>query len=123
MVSQVRVRMQERMDHVTKAAMMGDMEWKRHLMEALGAFVTQEEATSVLRRVAIYRDRWGIGDSPLLLGPVPEAYEWEQMEQRFYIDRLVEQAGFSSHSPVDVPMWADDPVIWEDRLINVGWQL
>lgn len=123
MVSQVRVRMQQRMDHVTMAAMVGDAEWKRNLLEALGPFVTQEEATGVLRRIAIYRDRWGVDDSPLPMGPVPAAYEWEQREQRINIDRLVEQAGVSSPSPVDSPTWADDPKTWEDSLINVGWQL
>lgn len=123
MVSQVRVRMQLRMDHVTMAAMVGDAEWKRNLLAALGPFVTQEETAGVLRRIAIYRDRWGIDDSPLPLGPVPEAYEWEQREQRVNIDRLVEQAGVFSPSAVDSPRCAEDPKTWEARLINVGWQL
>jgi hypothetical protein len=123
MITQVRERMQRRMDHVTMAAMVGDSEWKRNLFEALGPFVTPEEATGVLRRTAIYRDRWGTDESPLPLGPVPAAYEWEQQEQRAYIDRLVEQAGVSFPSPVDAPRWTDDPRTWEDRLINVGWQL
>jgi hypothetical protein len=111
------------MDHVTMAAMVGDAEWKRNLLEALGPFVTQKETTSALRRIAIYRDRWGIDDSPLPMGPVPAAYEWEQREQRVNIERLVEQAGISSPSPVDAPRWTNDLKTWEDRLINVGWQL
>ncbi|MEO5318145.1 MobF family relaxase [Arthrobacter sp. CC3] len=123
MITQVREQMQRRTDHVTVAAMVSDTEWKRNLLELLGPFVTQEEATSVLRRIAIYRDRWGTGDSPLALGPVPADYEWEQREQRVNIDRLVEQAGVSSPGPVDSPTWTDDPKTWEDRLINVGWQL
>ncbi|WLQ05680.1 MobF family relaxase [Arthrobacter oryzae] len=123
MIAQVRERMRQRMDHVTMAAMVGDAEWKRNLLEALGPFVTTEEATSVLRRIAIYRDRWGVGDSPLPLGPVPAADEWEQREQLVNIDRLVEHAGVASPSPVDSPRWTDDPKTWEDRLINVGWQL
>jgi hypothetical protein len=123
MVSQVRVRMQQRMDQVTMAAMMCDVEWKRDLLESLGPFVTTQEATSVLRRIAIYRDRWGIDNSPLPLGPVPKAYEWEQSEQRANIDRLVEQARVSSHSAVDSPRWTDNPKTWEAGLINVGWQL
>jgi hypothetical protein len=123
MVSQIRVRMQQRMDHVAMAAMVGDAEWKRNLLEASGPFDTPEEATNLLRRVAIYRDRWGIDDSPLPLGPVPAAYEWEQREQRVIIDRLVEQAGVSSPSPVDLPRWTNDPKTWEDSLINVGWRL
>ncbi|MDR6507722.1 MobF family relaxase [Arthrobacter oryzae] len=123
MITQVRERIQHRMDHVTMAAMVGDAEWKRNLLEALGPFVTQEETTSVLRRIGIYRDRWGIDDSPLVLGPVPADYEWEQRAQRVNIDRLIEQAGVSAPSPVDSPTWTDDPVLWENRLINVGWQL
>lgn len=123
MITQVRERMQRRMDHVTMAAMVGDAEWKRNLLETLGPFVTEEEATSVLRRIAIYRDRWGIDDSPLPMGPVPAAYEWEQKEQRADTDRLIDQAGLSLHSPVEAPTWADDPVTWEDRLIKVGWQI
>ena len=123
MITQVRERMQRRTDHVTMAAMMGDVEWKRNLLEALEPFVTQEESTSVLRRVAIYRDKWGIDDSPLPLGPVPAAYEWEQQEERVNIDRLVEQTGVPSPSPVDSPTWAGGPKALEDALINVGWQL
>ncbi|WP_454698222.1 MobF family relaxase [Arthrobacter humicola] len=123
MITHVRERMQQRMDHVTLAAMVGDAEWKRNLFEALGPLVTPEEATGVIRRTAIYRDRWGMDDSPLPLGPVPEAYEWEQMEQRVNIDRLVEQSGVSSPSAVDSPRWTEDPKTWETRLINVGWQL
>lgn len=122
MITQVRERMQRRTDHVTVAAMVSDTEWKRNLLETLGPLVTQEEATGVLRRVAIYRDRWGIDDSPLPLGPVPAAYEWEQMEQRVNIDRLVEHAGVSSPSAVDSSRWTDDPKTW-DCLISVGWQL
>jgi hypothetical protein len=111
------------MDRVTMAAMMGDAEWKRNLLEALGPFVTQEETTSVLRRVAIYRDRWGIDDSPLPLGPVPDPHKWEQQEQRTTIDRLVDQAALSAATSPQAPTWTNDPAAFEDRLINVGWQL
>jgi hypothetical protein len=123
MVTQVRARIQRRTDQVTMAAIMGDTEWKRNFLEALGPFVSQEEASGVLRRIAIFRDRWGIDDSPLPMGPVPEAYQWEQREQRANIDRIVEQTGVSSPSPVDSPRCTDDPKMWEARLINVGWQL
>lgn len=123
MITQVRERIQHRMDHITKAALMSDAKWKRNLLEALGPFVTQEETASVLRRIAIYRDRWSIDDSPLTLGPVPAAFEWEQKEQRVFIDRLIEHAGVPSAGPVDSPTWIDHPKTWEDRLINVGWQL
>ncbi|MET3922417.1 AAA family ATPase [Arthrobacter sp. UYEF20] len=76
MINQVRDRLLQRMDHVTEAAMMQDTEWKRNLLDALGPATRPEDATSLIRRVAIYRDRWGIDDSTLPLGPLPASYEW-----------------------------------------------
>ncbi|WP_052500536.1 MobF family relaxase [Arthrobacter sp. SPG23] len=123
MVSQVRDRMQHRRDHVIRSALMNDAAWKRNLLEGLGPFVYPDEATAVIRQVAIYRDRWGIQDSSLPLGPLPAAYEWEQVAQRADMGRLIDQAALPSPSPVEAPTWTDDPKTWEARLINVGWQL
>ena len=104
-------------------AMMRDTEWKRALMETLGPNSLPEHATDVIRQVAIHRDRWGIDDSPLPLGPVPDSYDWEQQEQRARITRLVDQAALSSPSYRQASKLLDDPITWEDRLINVGWQI
>jgi hypothetical protein len=123
MVSQVRDRMQHRRDHVIRSALMNDAAWKRNLLEGLGPFVYPDEATAAIRQVAIYRDRWGIQDSSLPLGPLPAAYDWEQEAQRADMGRLIDQAALPSPSPVEAPTWTDDPKTWEARLINVGWQL
>ncbi|MBT2555908.1 MobF family relaxase [Arthrobacter sp. ISL-5] len=123
MISQVRGRMRHRNDHVIRAALMNDAAWKRNLLEGLGPFVNPDEAIAVIRQVAVYRDRWGIQDSCLPLGPLPAAYEWQQDVQRSDMGRLIDQAALPSPSPVEAPTWTEDPKTWEDRLINVGWQL
>jgi hypothetical protein len=111
------------MDHVTGAAMMQDAEWKRNLLDAFDPDVIPEDATKAIRQIAIYRDRWGIDDSPLPLGPDPVSHEWEQLEQRANIGRLIDQATLPSVSQLRAPKWFDDPITQEHRLINVGWQL
>ncbi|MEC5181247.1 MobF family relaxase [Arthrobacter sp. CG_A4] len=123
MINQVQARVQQRMTHVARDAMMRDTEWKRALRETLGPNDLTEHATDVIRQVAIHRDRWGIDDSPLPLGPVPESYDWEQQEQRARITRIVDHAALSSASDGQASTLLDDPTTWEDRLINVGWQI
>lgn len=123
MISQVQDRIQQRMTNVARDAIMRDTEWKRTLLGTLGSNALPEHAANVLRRVAIHRDRWGIDDSPLPLGPVPDSYDWEQQEQRARIARLVDQAALSSAGYRQASKLLDDPIMWEDRLINVGWQI
>lgn len=123
MIQQVRTRIQHRTVHITRTALVNDSDWKRNLLDEIGSNVVPDDATNAIRRVAIYRDRWGIHDSPLPLGPVPDPHNWEQQEQRTTIDLLIDQAALSSASRPQVPTWTNDLVAIEDRLINVGWQL
>lgn len=123
MISQVQDRVQQRMTNVARDGMMRDTEWKRALLDTLGPNTLPEQAMNVIRSVAVYRDRWGIDDSPLPLGPVPDSYDWEQQEQRARIARLVDQAALSSTSYSQASKLLDDPITWQDRLINVGWQI
>jgi hypothetical protein len=76
MISQVRERVQHRAGQVTLEALMADTEWKQNLLESLDPDVHPDDAARVIRLAAIYRDRWGIEDSPVPLGPVPAEYEW-----------------------------------------------
>ncbi|WP_426939746.1 MobF family relaxase [Pseudarthrobacter sp. S6] len=123
MINQIQDRVQQRMTRVARDATMRDTEWKRALLEALGPNRLPEHATNVIQRVAIHRDRWGIADSPLPLGPVPDAYDWEQQEQRARIARLIDQAALPSASYRQASKLLDDPISWDNRLINVGWQI
>ncbi|UKA55167.1 relaxase domain-containing protein [Arthrobacter sp. FW305-BF8] len=123
MVNQVQERIRNRMHHVVRAALTCDTEWKRNLVESLGSDVQPEESHDVVRRVAIYRDRWGVDDSPLPLGPVPAAYEWEQREQRAGIDHVI---GPVARPPAVQPqrqVGIGERVTQAESLINVGWQL
>ena len=122
-INQVQDRIQQRMTHLARDAMMRDTEWKRALRETLDPNTLPEDATSLIRRVAIHRDRWGIEDSSLPLGPVPDSYDWEQQEQRARITRLVDQAARPAARDRQTPKLLEDPLTWGDRLINVGWQI
>ncbi|MEC5193300.1 MULTISPECIES: MobF family relaxase [unclassified Arthrobacter] len=123
MINQVQDRIQQRMSRVSRDAMMRDTEWRRALMETLGPNSLPEHATDIIRQVTIHRDRWGIDDSPLPLGPVPDSYDWEQQEQRARVARLIDQADLSSASHGQASKLLDDPTTWGDRLINVDWQI
>ncbi|MET3161872.1 UNVERIFIED_ORG: conjugative relaxase-like TrwC/TraI family protein [Arthrobacter sp. UYEF10] len=122
-ISQIRTRMRDRMERVSRSAIMQDAEWKRNLLVSLGPNALPEDATRVIRQVALYRERWGIDDSPLPLGPVPASHVWEQLEERASIDRLVDQAAVSPTSRPQTPEWTNNLNASEERLINVGWQL
>jgi hypothetical protein len=115
--------MRSRKDHVVREAVMCDTDWKRNLLERVGRNLDPEAAHDVIRRVALYRDRWCLGDSPLPLGPVPATHEWERREQHAYIGLVIDQADHPPASQSHDPAWAGDAVTLEDRLTNVGWQL
>ncbi|MFE4837383.1 MobF family relaxase [Arthrobacter sp. NPDC056691] len=123
MVDQIQERIRQRMDNITRDAFMHDPGWKRNLVESLGPDIRSEDAHDIVRRVAIFRDRWGVGDSPLPLGPVPAPYEWEQREQRAGIDQLIGQLALPLTGQPQGNCWVGEPVTQADSLINVGWQL
>ncbi len=123
LIHQVQIRFQNRMDHVGRTAIVQDTDWKRTLMEALGPNVLPEDAMEVIRHAALYRDRWGIGASPLPVGPVPASHEWEQQEKRANIERLMDRARHSSPRHVQAEERSRYLDSSKNRLINVGWQL
>ena len=123
MMNQVRERIQRRSDHVRFQALMHEPEWKRSLLETLGPDVQPDEATCAIEHVAIFRDRWGIDDSSLPLGPSPADYEWEQQSQRINIQGLLDGIALPS-LPHGLPdTWNVASLSPEESLINVGWQL
>ncbi|KRE65670.1 hypothetical protein ASG92_16960 [Arthrobacter sp. Soil736] len=123
MISQVKERVQQRAGQVTIEALMADGEWKQNLLEMLDPDVHPDDATRVIRLAAIYRDSWGIEDSPVPLGPVPAEYEWEKQSQFDSIHSFIDQLAVSSVTQRQPEMWIDEPLAPEAGLINVGWQL
>jgi hypothetical protein len=123
LIQQVQARMRSRMDHVSREAIVCDTEWKRNILERMGPEVDPAAAHDVVCRVAMHRDRWGLGDSPLPLGPVPSSFEWEQQEQHVCLGRIIDQGAHPPATQRQDRAWADAPPNLEDRLINVGWQL
>ncbi|MHA7294398.1 MobF family relaxase [Arthrobacter sp. HLT1-21] len=123
MINQVQDRIEQRMTNVARDAMIHDTDWKRALREILGPNTLAEHATTVIRQVAIHRDRWGIEESPLPLGPLPNSHEWEQREQRARITNLVDQVALASAGCRSTSMLVDDLTTRGDRLINIGWQI
>ncbi|WP_442543058.1 MobF family relaxase [Arthrobacter sp. KN11-1C] len=123
MISQVQKLIQRRTDKVTFEALINHPEWKRNLLGALRPNVSAEDLRRVIGTVAIHRDRWGIGDSPLPLGPVPAEYEWERKSQTVSIQRIIDAAGPAPFASPHQGMWFDGPPTQEPSRINVGWQL
>ncbi|MGO4586553.1 MobF family relaxase [Arthrobacter sp. 2RAF6] len=123
MISQVAERIKRRADEVSRRALITDPEWKRNLLEILQEVASVDDTVPVIGRVAAYRDRWGIDNSPLPLGPIPADYEWEQKSQFENIRRSIDQTRFSSVAHPQPGSWVEDSVSRGASLINVGWQL
>ena len=122
LLAQIKARMEKRMDDVAWNAMLLDSDWKRALLEAIGP-LESEVASELVRRVAIFRDRWGISESPLLLGPIPADYEWEQREQRTTLQAEIERVKLQSIPPTS-ELGSTYPCISKPAaLIGAGWQL
>lgn len=123
MISQVRMRIQDRADKVTFEALMHDPEWKRNLLRILPPSVSLDDTLPLIGRVATYRDRWGLDGSPHPLGPVPADYEWERKLQYESIQELIVK---TEHRPAvhqQPEGWLEDSIYREASLIHVGWQL
>ncbi|WP_442542716.1 MobF family relaxase [Arthrobacter sp. KN11-1C] len=122
MLAQVTERISNRADEVSRRALITDPEWKRNLLEILHKEGV-DDILPVVGRVAVYRDRWGIENSPLPLGPVPAEYEWERKSHYETIRGFIDHAASPSVGQQHSSLWVEDSVSREARLINVGWQL
>lgn len=123
MISQVTERIKHRADEVGRRALITDPEWKRNLLETLQTVANMDDILPVVGAVAVYRDRWGIDDSPLPLGAVPADYEWERKSLYESIQGFIDQAASRSVGHQQPSRWMEDSISREESLINVGWQL
>ncbi|MGM7774731.1 MobF family relaxase [Arthrobacter sp. KNU-44] len=122
MISQVAERIKRRAEEVSRRAVITDPEWKRNLLEILQV-AGVDDILHVVGRVAVYRDRWGIENSPLPLGPVPAECEWERKSQYETIRGFIVHAASRSVGHQEPGPWVEALGNQEASLINVGWQL
>ncbi|MEW1820399.1 MobF family relaxase [Arthrobacter sp. NPDC080031] len=122
MICQVVERIKRRTHTITNAALMLDTEWKRTLVGALPQDLRADDLKRVIGTIAIYRDRWGVEDSPLPLGPIPEDSERERHAQSAGVQRLIDEVSRAAVAK-QPDSWFDITPNRDPGLRNVGWQL
>ncbi|MFF1830699.1 MobF family relaxase [Paenarthrobacter sp. NPDC058040] len=121
LLDQVRRRIGNRAERVAKAALLDEPEWATELLKDVRAGADPFERTALIRDVAVYRDRWGVGSATLPLGPAPADWEWEQRSQWDKLRRAVSQAATPRPEPEVVHNSYD--VDSRISLTGAGWQL
>ncbi len=120
MVDQVRQRIRRRTDAVTMAAMTEDFEWKNSLIDSLGSAGSSRQ---LIRDIALFRDRWGISDSPLPLGAPPSEHEWEQRSHRERLQDAIDAAKNAPSALSPTSSSENMPHSQQVVLTSAGWQL
>ncbi len=119
-VDQVRERIRKRTEAVTMAAIMQDFEWKNSLIDFLGSGGSSGQ---LIRDIALFRDRWGLSDSPLPLGAPPSDHEWEQRGHR---ERLQNAIDAAQNALSTLPPRSSSENMTHPQqvvLTSAGWQL
>jgi hypothetical protein len=122
MADQVRERIWQRTETVTMAALIEEFEWKGALLASLGE-TDGDHSGQLIRDIAVFRDRWGISDTPLPLGPAPANYEWEQRDQRERLQEAIDGAHSRSVSPQPITNSVNLSLPQQVVLTSTGWQL
>lgn len=120
MIAQVRSLAASRVQELKVKALAGTDPWARRVDDSLPDSTNTMDRNALLEQIAIYRDRWLIGDDPEPLGPPTADYEWERSNDRRQLEaelaRLQSAAATSNGaSAVKVPVGA--------ALTNVGWKI
>jgi hypothetical protein len=123
LVNQVRNRIWQRTEAVTMAALLEDPDWKINMLSIIGETSGGDQSGHMIRDVAIFRDRWGISDSPLPLGPAPADYEWEQLCQWETLNEAIDAARSRSNAAQSAARAMNLPGPEQDVLTSSGWQL
>ncbi|VXB56217.1 conserved hypothetical protein [Arthrobacter sp. 9V] len=120
-LDQVRRRIGNRTDLIARAALLEEPEWKTALAIELGAQTDAFENASLVREVAVYRDRWGIHDSSLPFGTAPDDWEWEQRTQWERLQVAVQKASQPLLEPTAIVDF--NGMQTQPSLTSAGWQL
>lgn len=121
LLDQVRRRIGNRAERVAEAALLDEPEWATALLKNTGAGTDAPMWATLIREVAVYRDRWGINSAALPLGPTPPAWEWERRAQWDYLQRAIDHVATPQPELNDVrnSYEFDSP----NSLTSAGWQL
>lgn len=92
LLAQVEQRLSRRTAVVTSRALSLDHRWKRVLVQQLQAANDPNVTKRALQDVAVFRDRWGVTDETLLLGPQPSWEDFQMTNHRHRIEAFIAEA-------------------------------
>ncbi|MGP9503219.1 hypothetical protein ACT3TS_13550, partial [Specibacter sp. AOP5-B1-6] len=120
MIAQVRSLAAARVQELKVKVLAGTDTWIQRVDGMLPSSTTAIDRNTLAEQIAIYRDRWQIGNDPEPLGPPTAGYEWERTNDRRQLDaelaRLQSTAATSNGTrAVKVSVGA--------ALTNVGWEI
>ncbi|MBT2250316.1 relaxase domain-containing protein [Arthrobacter sp. BHU FT2] len=120
LVDQVRDRIRQRTGNVIMAALTHEPEWKGCLDSLDGR---GRMPGDLIREIAMYRDRWGVSQPDLPLGPKPAEYEWEQHSEWERLQVAIDGVRQSSETSEPPTNDVDFPLSGHALLTTAGWQL
>ncbi|KQQ80975.1 MobF family relaxase [Arthrobacter sp. Leaf137] len=120
LVEQVRHRIRQRTENVMMAALTEEPEWKHCLASLVGSGAVSGE---LIGEIAVYRDRWGVLQPDLLLGPKPADYEWEQQTHWARLQLAIEGTRGRIGTAQPASTVVDVPLGGPALLTTAGWQL
>lgn len=120
LVDQVRERIRQRTGNVTTAALTQEPEWKSCLDSLVGSSAASGE---LIREIAVYRDRWGVTQPDLPLGPKPADHEWEQQSQWESLQVAINGVRGISVPAQPAPRDFESPLSGHALLTTAAWQL
>ena len=90
LLHQVERRLARRSAVVGSRALILDHPWKREIVQLLDAANNPNLTRRVLQDVAVFRDRWGVTDEFLPLGPQPNWEDEQMVSHRHRIEKSIE---------------------------------
>ncbi|MEQ7739859.1 hypothetical protein, partial [Escherichia coli] len=120
LVDQVRERIRQRTGNVTMAALTQEPEWKSYLDSLVGSGTA---SGALIREIAVFRDRWGVSQPDLPLGPKPADYEWEQQSQWESLQVAIDGIRGISVPTQSAPSHVEFSLDGHALLTSAGWQL